>query len=106
MYNQNFTSTGLTTNTFSIPTAGPYSIRGKTTLPTNTDDGNTGTSACVTTINQNGSPIYTGLPGAEGFYTTFLAAAGDVMTVVFSSGATIDQPLNTIKCSFGVSSGQ
>ena len=105
-FNQNFTSTGLGTLQFTIPTAGPYNLDGKLSLPTNTDDGNTGTSSCVVTINQNGSPIYVGLPGAEGFHKNFLGAVGDVMQVVTSSAAAIDQPLNLIKMVAGCSSGQ
>lgn len=106
MYNQNLTNVGLNTLTTSVPTAGPYSIKGKLTLPTYTDDGSTGTSAVVTTVNQNGSPIYTGLAGAEGFYTTFLAAAGDTITVVFTSSATVDQAPNAVKATIGLTSGQ
>jgi hypothetical protein len=106
VFNQNFTNVGLNTLSFSIPTAGPYSLSGKLSLPTNTDDGATGQSSCVVTINQNGSPIYVGLPGAEGFYKNFLGAANDAMQVVFSSSNPIDQPNNAVKATVGCSSGQ
>jgi hypothetical protein len=106
LYNQNFTNVGLNTLSFSLPTAGPYFVDGKLSLPTNTDDGAAGTSSCVVTVNQNGSPIYVGLPGAEGFHCTLLAAANDAITVVFSSANAIDQAPNAVKATIGCSSGQ
>jgi hypothetical protein len=105
-FNQNFTSVGLNTLQFTIPTAGPYNLVGTLTLPQQYDDGGTGQSSCVVTINQNGSPIYVGLPGAEGFQKNFLGAVGDVMQVVTSSSNPIDLPLNVIKATIGCRAGQ
>lgn len=101
---QNSTSCGLTTNTFTAPVAGPYFIKGKVTLPTITTAGYL--SSCVVTINVNGSPIYTGAAGAEGFYTTTTCAANDVIAVVFSSGLATDAALNAIKATIALGLGQ
>lgn len=104
MFNQNLTSTGLTTLTTSVPTAGPYVIEGKLLLPTLVNGG--GASSCVVTVNQNSTPIYTGLAGAEGFFTNASAAAGDIFTIVTTSAAPADQPLNVIKMTVSMSSGE
>ena len=76
-FNQNLTSVGLNTLTFTMPQAGAYFIEGKISLPTISNGG--GVSACLVTITNGTGPvtIYTGIAGAEGFYTTFAAAAGD-----------------------------
>jgi hypothetical protein len=108
-YNQNFTNVGLNSLSFGIPSTAaglPCFLDGKLTLPQLSEDGATGQSQVVVTITQNGSNIYTGLPGAEGFHVNFLAAGGDAMVVTFSSSAAIDQPLNAVKASIGCSSGQ
>jgi hypothetical protein len=101
-FNQNFTSAGLSTLSFSVPLAGIYPMSGKILLPSIVDGG--GASACVTTVSQtplSGSPsvIYTGPAGAEGFALVVNCAAQDTMTVVFSSAAAPDQGLNVIKAS-------
>jgi hypothetical protein len=105
-FNQNFTSTGLSTLTFSVPLAGIYPLKGKISLPTIVDGG--GASSVVTTITQtplSGSPttVYTGPAGAEGFYCTLSCAVQDSIAVTFSSSAAADQPINVIKAviSFG-----
>lgn len=106
MYNKNLTNVGLNTLSFSLPEAGPASVKGKLTLPQLYDDGATGQSLVVVTVKQNGTTIYTGLPGAEGFYVNFLGALGDAMTVAFASSAAIDQDPNAVKASVGFTSGQ
>ena len=94
-FNQNFTSTGLNTTTFSVPTAGVYPMSGKIQLPTVIGGG--GASAVVATITQNSSTIYTGPAGAEGFGLTVNCAAGDVIAVALTSAADPDQGLNAVK---------
>ena len=106
MYNQNLTNVGINTLSYSLPEAGPANVRGKLTLPQLYDDGSQGQSAVVVTVKQNGTTIYTGLPGAEGFRVDFLGAAGDAMQVIFASAAAIDQDINVVKASVGFSSGQ
>ena len=100
MFSQNFTFCGLGTFTMSIPIAGLYFFRGKLSLPQLTQG--SGPSACLVTINQNGSPVYTGTAGAEGFETNFVCALNDVITIVFSSSAAADLPLNVIKSTMSV----
>lgn len=101
---QNISFTGLGTFTMSAPEAGPYFFEGKITLPTINNGG--GVSACLVTINQNGSPVYTGIAGAEGFYKNVTCAFNDTMTIVLSSAATPDQGLNVIKSTFSIGTGQ
>lgn len=103
-YNQNLVFTGLGTLTTSVPSAGPYKMEGKISLPTLV--GGSGVSACVCTINQNGSPIYTGTAGAEGFGIEPTCAANDTFTFVLSSAAAPDQVLNAIKMTVSISQGQ
>ncbi len=101
---QNFVFNGLGTLSFTVATAGAYFLEGKTSLPTLVQ-GN-GASSLLTVVNQNGSPIYTGIAGAEGFYLDVTCAANDVLSVVFSSSAAADQPLNVIKSVVTFGQGQ
>lgn len=104
MYNQNFTATGLSTTSVSIPQAGPIFIKGNISLPILSQGGSA--STVVTTVNQNGSAIYTGPAGAEGFYVTANAASNDTIAVVFSSSTTNDAVINNVKATFSIGSGQ
>lgn len=104
-FNQNSISTGLGTTTLTAPQAGVYFVKGKLQLPTITGSGSAaGASQCVVTVNQNGSPVYTGNAGAEGFYTTLSCALADSVTVVLTSAAAPDAVLNAVKMevSFGL----
>jgi hypothetical protein len=103
-WNQNFTATGLSTLSTYAPAAGPAFVKGKVQVPTLVNGG--GASSVVVTVNQNGSPIYTGVAGAEGFYTVMSCALNDVIAVVFSSSAAADQGLNVIKSEISIGSGQ
>lgn len=94
-FNQNIAFSGLSTVSMIAPSAGPYCLDGKISLPTITNGG--GASACVATVNQNGSPIYTGIAGAEGFKVDMLCAANDTIALVLSSAAAADAPANVIK---------
>lgn len=84
--------------------AGAGFVKGKLSLPSII--GGNGPSSIVVTVNQNGSPIYTGSAGAEGFYVTFLGALNDTIAVVTSSAASIDNALNTVKMQFQIGQGQ
>lgn len=93
---------GLMTATTSVNAAGTYDIIGSLTLPGITK-GSTANSQVVATIKQNGSTIFTGQAGAEGFMITGLTcAAGDTISVQLSSGAAVDQGLNLIKCTVAI----
>lgn len=104
-YNQSAVFNGLGTFTVITPIAGNYFVEGKISLPT-LSTGATANSAVVTTINQNGSPVYTGTAGAEGFRTDIAAAANDTIAVVFSSAAAVDKALNVIKATIQIGQGQ
>ncbi len=102
-YNQNLAFNGLGTLSITIPFDGAFFFDGKISLPTLTNGG--GVSACLVTINQNGSPVYTGIAGAEGFKTDIACTAGDVIAMVFSSAAAADQGLNVIKSVIAIGTG-
>ena len=103
--NQNLTFAGLGTLSVTIPQAGAYFFKGKISIPT-IAKGDVGPSSCLVTINQNGSPVYTGIAGAEGFYTDIACALNDVIAMVFSSAAAVDQGLNVIKSTISYGLGQ
>lgn len=104
-YNQNLTVAGLGTTTILIPTSDIYTIKGTLTLPTLTTTSGVGQSAVVVTVNQNGSPIYTGPAGSEGFSTGCTAAANDSITIVLTSAAAIDLPPNSVKMTVSIWEG-
>lgn len=100
---QNLVSTGLVTTTVTVPNANFYNVRGKISLPELAPGG--GVSACVAVVNKNGSPVYTGTAGASGFMTQVTCAANDILTIVLSSAAAVDQPVNAIKMTTQVFEG-
>jgi hypothetical protein len=103
-FNQNIESTGLNTISTTVPYAGPYFVKGQFTLPTLVDGA--GASSLVVTVNQNGSPVYSGLAGAEGFYKNLLCAAYDVIAIVLSSAASVDAVNNAVKAVYSIGQGQ
>lgn len=104
-FSQNLTFAGLGTLSLTVPLAGNYFLAGKISLPT-IPKGDATPSALLVTVNQNGSPVYVGQPGAEGFYKDVACAANDLLAVVFSSSALVDQGLNVIKSTISVGQGQ
>lgn len=102
-FNQTTESTGLSTTTFIAPTAGTYTVTGKLSLPMITGGGPG--SQVVVTVNQNGSPVSVGLPGAEGIKAELNCAALDSITVVLSSSLASDSLLNVIKAAIGFTNG-
>lgn len=111
-FNQNMTLVGLNSIDTAVPTAGSYFVKGKLTLPRLSSGigttGGDGTSAVVVTVTNQTGPVtvYTGIAGAQGFYTNAVCAAGDVLRVALTSADTDDQGLNTVKCSISIGSGQ
>lgn len=103
MYNQNFVFNGLGTLTVPVPETGNYQLKCKTSLPTLSNGG--GVSACLVVINDNGSPIYTGTAGDEGFEYNGYLTSGHTLTFVWTSSATSDQGLNVIKSVVSISTG-
>lgn len=109
-FNQNIESVGLGTTSVTVPYAGPYFVKGKITLPTlvggQGSPGQASASSLVVTINQNGSPVYSGPVGAEGFYNDISCAAYDVIAIVLSSSAPVDAVLNAVKAVYSIGQGQ
>jgi hypothetical protein len=105
-FNQNIESTGLNTVSTTVPYAGPYFVKGKFTIPSLVGEDSNSASSLVVTVNQNGSPVYTGSAGAEGFYTDISCAAYDVIAIVLSSSAAVDAVINAVKAVYSIGQGQ
>jgi hypothetical protein len=95
---------GLRTTIIPYTVAGPLSLVGKVTLPRASNGFLTG-STVVVTVNQNGTPVYVGLPGADGFKTSVNVALGDVITIVTNSNSPIDQQFNAVKTTVAIWEG-
>lgn len=117
---QSLTRTNLGTHTVTIPTTDAYVFVGTLTLPV--DPGTvtagpgggagTGTGAApqlpsqvVVTVNQNGTPVLVTSPGSKGFEVTLNCTAADVITIVTSSSAAIDNQTNAVKWTLSISEG-
>jgi hypothetical protein len=105
-FNQNAAIGGLNSYAVAVPAAGPYFVKGTLSLPTIVNGG--GASSVVVTITNGTGPvtIYTGVAGAEGFYTDTLCAANDVLTIALTSSNANDQGTNTVKAVVSIGSGQ
>lgn len=105
-FNQSFEIAGLTSIDTAVPTAGVYVVSGKLQIP-RLASGSTGVSAAVVTITNRTGPVtlYTGTAGADGFETTALCAAADVIRVAITSANAADQDVNAVKTQVGISSG-
>lgn len=103
-FSQSVTIEGLRTITFIAPSNGNYKIEGKLSLPLPSQGG--GETAVVVVINLNGSPVYTGVAGAEGFKRIQPLLTSDTVTIVLSSSASADQPKNAVKTTLSISAGE
>lgn len=103
-YDQNLVFNGLGTLSLEVPSAGVYFVKGKLLLPTIVSGA--GASSVLVTINQNGSPIYVGQAGAEGFYADLSCAAFDTIAIVLTSSAAADLVLNAVKTTISIGMGQ
>ena len=102
-YYQNVNFNGLGTFSFNAPETSAFEIDGKISLPTIV--GGNGPSSLVVTIKQNGTTMYTGLPGAEGFFVQISCTFNDLIQIIFSSSAAIDATLNAVKSTIAISEG-
>jgi hypothetical protein len=112
---------GLGTQTYTVVTAGIYTVQVQATLPR--DAGGTNlysyqispqASALEIVVNQNGTPIVT-IGGASndptpsqpslGTSCRIQCAAGDVITVVFSSANAVDAIPNNVKSTITIYQG-
>lgn len=95
-FNHNSTCGGLgTVESLKVPDAGMYFVDGKLSLPS-IPAGSSSASQVVAVINKNGSPQYTGNAGARGFHAEISCAAGDILSVVLSSSAGVDNEKNAV----------
>lgn len=113
---------GLGTSTYTVLTAGEYTVGIKSTIPR--DPGGSSlfssqvspfASALQIVINQNGSPVLT-IGGSStnptptqpslGSSISLLCAAGDVLTVVLSSANAIDSQPNAVKSTITLYQGE
>lgn len=99
---------GLGTQTYNVVNAGLYTCEFKIFVPyvasgsSNNSSVTTGGSSCLVVVNLNGSPVLTmATPSINqpivGGSVRIQAAANDVITVVLSSAANIDNLPNAIK---------
>ncbi len=104
-YAQNATYSGLGTfAVMSAPEAANYHFELKMSLPT-MSEGQATNSQVVCLVKKNGSTVYTGNAGDEGFNFGLALAASDAITLVLSSAAAVDQGLNKIKTNISISEG-
>lgn len=108
---------GLGTSTFTVVTAGLYTVQIKATIPcisagsSSNSSVTTGGSGLSIVVNKNGSAILTianpspTQPLMGGSVSAQFAAA-DVITVVMSSSAAADQGLNVIKSIINLYQGE
>jgi hypothetical protein len=89
--------TGLGTLSYTVGQAGAWTVQSKSQIPTPTFD-NGLVSGLVTTIQKNGSTVGNGTSetGASGHSIQgIVCAVGDVLSVVYSSSASVDELPNT-----------
>lgn len=104
-FNKSLSAVGLgTIATFTVPDTAIYAVDGKMTIPS-INQGSSAQSALVVVVNVNGSPVYTGSAGSKGFHTQVAANASQVVTVVLSSAAVVDNALNAVKSTVTISVG-
>ena len=111
--------TGLQTFTLSCPNSDNYIVNVTNTLPI-AQSGNVGSgagsqptqssipalvSSLVTTINHNGSAVYTSPAGAKAAYTQITCTAGDTITIVTSSSSSNDSAINAVRSLIQISEG-
>lgn len=100
-FSQSFVFNGLGTFSFTAPEAGAFTVNGKITLPT-LSGGATANSEIVVTVEVDSSLVYTGVAGAEGFTCGIAPSAGDVVEIILTSAAAVDQGLNKIKTTVAI----
>lgn len=99
---------GLNTGSFTVVTAGPYTVEFRSFIPYIAAGGSgyssatTGGSSLSVVVNLNGSPVLTvDTPAPNqptmGGTVHMLCAAADVITVVATSSAAVDNTPNAIK---------
>ena len=104
-FTSNATYTGLGTFSIGVPNADQYQISGTLRLP-GIPKGDATASSVVVVVKQNSTTLYTGTAGAAGFGNIIAnCAAGDTISVITSSAATVDQPINAVQTTVSISEG-
>lgn len=100
--NQSQVNIGLVTMTYTVPTTDNYNVKFEVTeVPP---------SGLSVVINDNGSPIFTAptigqSQSAQQFKFSFQATSTHIITIVLSSVAASDQPINNVKSIISISQG-
>ncbi len=99
----NYVQDGLGTLTYNIPSTAIYSVRLQATFQPN--------SSLAIVVKQNGTTRYTApavtpTQTALQFKFTFPFTAADVVTVVLSSAAAVDNTLNGIQANVSIGQGE
>lgn len=100
--NQSYVTVGLGTVTFTVPATGQYNVK--------CDFTENPPSSLSVVVNNNASPVFTApavspTQGAQQFKVSLSLAASDVVTVVLSSSAAIDNLLNSVKSIISIGQG-
>jgi hypothetical protein len=105
-YSQNLVFQGLGTISVTAPFAmTSLVVESKSSIPTLTNGG--GVSALVSVVKQNASTILTSATGASGIRAVIPnVAAGDVISIVYTSANAVDAALNAIKSQIVIWQGE
>lgn len=103
-FNSNGTFSGLATYIVGVPTTDTYIVQGTLTLPS-LAKGDTANSSVVVVVKVNSTTSYTGVAGATGFRTSINCTANDLISVITSSAAAVDQGSNTIRTTVSIYEG-
>lgn len=88
---------GLGTFSFVVQETGAKNIKGKVTLPTQSEGSPTPSQVIITVNVNGGAAIYTGTAAAEGFESGAYVNAGDTFNVILSSSLPTDQANLAVK---------
>lgn len=92
----NYSFDGIISVPFSVSASGAYNVKGKITLPTLTTSDTL--SSLIVSVDVNGGiPFYITSGVNGGFETGSFLQLGDILNVVYTSSASGDTELNTIK---------
>jgi hypothetical protein len=100
---ENAVISGLNSYTVGIGSTAPHSFSGKLSLPSIV--GGTGPSSVVVSATQNGTTVYTGQAGANGFKFDLNCTAGDTIVLSLTSAASVDNVANAVKATVAITKG-
>lgn len=104
-FSQTLVFQGIGTASVVVPNAGTYVVESKSTIPTSV--AGSSASSLVSTIKLNASTILASVAGAQGARSVVTGvAAGDTLSVVYTSAAAVDNALNAIKSVISIYQGE